>query len=173
MYGRYAVPLFTAIVMAFSVMVGPDYLVQAAGAGCRTDPIFFFSNGDKLSVSMAIGVVPHDVEKIEYIVQAPATTSLERVVTTGPVTTAEATTSPPGSFKVFLPMMVNGSPRATPRAVETYVVHFDQPEGTYSIAAVVYTTKDPVPVTLQVALREYKDSIDGQSGQSLVLKVRP
>ena len=168
---RHALLSITLVVMVLLEIAGANHLARAVASGCRTDPIFYFSNGDKLSLTMAIGVVPQDVIRIEYVVHAPAGTSLERVVSTGPVETTEATTPMTGTFKVFLPMVMHMDQRVSPRSVETFDVQFDQPEGTYTAAARAYTVKDPVPVTLYMSLRANRQSTDGESAQWLSLEV--
>lgn len=169
---------FAIALLAISLYVplGSSQQADAVGAACRTDPIFFFSNDDKLSVSMTIGVLPQDIIKIDYVVHAPTGTSLEQVVSTGPVETSEATSPVTGTFKVFLPMILTGGRAAKPRALETFKVQYDRPTEGYAVEAVALTAYDPdhpVPVTLQLSLRNNKQQISGESGQSLQLEVRP
>lgn len=170
---RTAALLVALLGIALYVVVAPRYAARAVGSGCRTDPIFYFSNGDNLSLTMVMGVVPHEVDRIEYKLHAPANTTLERVVVTGPVERSGPVAKASTNSRVFLPVITRSKAAASPRYVESWTVLNDQPPGTYAAEAVVYTTRDPVPVTFQISLRQYRQSVDGASGKWLKLEVRP
>ena len=171
---RHAALLITLVGIALFVVVAPRYPARAAiGSGCRTDPIFMFSNGDNLSLTMIIGVLPHDVIRIEYALRAPAGAALERVVTTGPVESDGPTTLATADYSVFLPAVVSPKQAASPRYVESWTVVSDQPPGTYIASAKVTTVQNRTPVTFQLRLAEYKQSVAGVSEQWLTLEVRP
>lgn len=61
------------LVVLMLLLVGAQTTtVWAIGAGCRTDPKFFFGNGDKLTIVATVEVAKDKITEIRYIVHAPA-----------------------------------------------------------------------------------------------------
>ncbi len=56
--------------------------VQAAFAGCRSDPVFVLSDGTILDVSVAIGTSVNNVDEIHYTVHGPKGVKLIAAIST-------------------------------------------------------------------------------------------
>lgn len=71
-YARRITGLITLFVIGLSTMGGLASSAWAGAAGCRTDPILWFGNGDKLSIVSSVSASRSDIDVIEYTVHAPA-----------------------------------------------------------------------------------------------------
>ncbi len=59
------------VVLMLLIVGAPATNVWAIGAACRTDPKFFFGNGDKLTVVATVGTEKKNIKSIIYTVHAP------------------------------------------------------------------------------------------------------
>jgi hypothetical protein len=59
-------------VMVLGLIGGYARPTRAGASLCRTDPKFFFGNGDKLTIVATVGVPHREITKIKYVVHAPA-----------------------------------------------------------------------------------------------------
>ena len=63
----------TSLVVLMLLLVGaPTSTARAIGAACRSDPKFFFGNGDKLTIVAKVEVPKGEITEIRYVVHAPA-----------------------------------------------------------------------------------------------------
>ena len=137
--------LICLFILLVTMLALPTMQASAALATCRVDPIFLLSNGDIITVTVAISTDAANVKNIHYILHVPAGVTVTRVT----YTAVRQVTS------------------------ETYVVKQDSPAKTYTtdtvvttqvsgrVAVVVYTRLNGVPTT----------SISGYSGQHLITTI--
>jgi hypothetical protein len=133
--------LVTALVLAFM----PTMQASAALVKCRTDPIFFLSNGDILTVVLDISTDPSNIRNVTYVLHVPAGVTVKRVTyTAGGLGTKEM-------FKVYQ----------------------DSPAKTYTTDTVVTTQNTgSVAVTVTTFLnRQYSKSVSGYNGTHLIVTV--
>jgi hypothetical protein len=71
-YWEHRERLTPVVVLMLWLMATQTSAVWAVGAGCRTDPKFFFGNGDKLTIVATLNVAKSDIASIQYVVHAPA-----------------------------------------------------------------------------------------------------
>jgi hypothetical protein len=149
-YRPHRVLIMLAMAVTWLVVIGQVRTAQAGLAGCRTDPILWFGNGDKLSISTAVDVLPRDLIELHYIVRAPDHQADDqtgvKIVSTG---------LPPG-------------------AKETVEVKFDLPDNSpyaYTVDTVAYAKGDPVAVSVTMRLDRQSTSTTGLTGRWLWLGV--
>lgn len=120
--------IVTRIFILFMTMVMaalPTMQASAALHKCRTDPIFYLSNGEVLKVILEIGTDRAGVRDVNYVLHLPPGIRVLRVVyTTGGIGESE-----------------------------TYQVVQDSPRGVYTIEAKVNTYENGIPVTVLSSLR--------------------
>lgn len=68
--------------LALAVAAFPTGNVSARLARCRTDPIFYLSNGDKVTVILDIGTDAVNVRNVNYVIHVPAEVKITKVVFT-------------------------------------------------------------------------------------------
>lgn len=71
-YWQHRVRFTPLVVLILWVLGAQTSAVWATGSGCRTDPKFFFGNGDILTIVATADVAKSDVTGIRYVVHAPA-----------------------------------------------------------------------------------------------------
>jgi hypothetical protein len=71
--------LFIALLMA----AVPTMQASAALVKCRTDPIFWLSNGDKLTVTLDINADAANIRNVTYVLHVPAGVTVTKVVYNG------------------------------------------------------------------------------------------
>src|SRR5688572_14739040 len=76
---NYLLRFFILVVMLFAL---PATQASAALATCRTDPIFRLSNGDIVTVTLAIGTAEANVKSVTYILHVPAGVTVKQVTYT-------------------------------------------------------------------------------------------
>jgi hypothetical protein len=76
-------PRFLIIaVMILMIIATPTGHASAALRGCRTDPIFSLSNGDKLTITLDISTDAINIRNVTYILHVPAGVTVKSVVYT-------------------------------------------------------------------------------------------
>ena len=73
--------LFIAV-MILMIIAAPTGHASAALRGCRTDPIFSLSNGDKLTITLDISTDAVNVRNVTYVLHVPAGVTVKSVVYT-------------------------------------------------------------------------------------------
>lgn len=120
--------LFTRIFILFMTLVMvavPTMQVSAALHKCRTDPIFYLSNGEVLKVILEIGTDKAGVRDVHYVLHLPAGIRVLRIVyTAGGIVESE-----------------------------TYQVVQDSPRGVYTTETRINTYENGIPVTVLSSLR--------------------
>lgn len=137
--------IFTRIFILFITMVMvtlPTMQASAALHKCRTDPIFYLSNGEVLKVVLEIGTDKAGVRDVHYILHLPAGVRVLRVVyTAGGIGESE-----------------------------TYLVEQDSPRGIYTTETIVNTYENGIPVTVLSSLRSGQlVPASGYNGDLLVI----
>lgn len=137
--------IFTRIFILFMTMVMaalPTMQASAALHKCRTDPIFYLSNGEVLKVILEIGTNKGNVRDVHYVLHLPAGVRVLRVVYTA-----------------------GGLGKS-----ETYQVIQDSPKGVYKTETRVNTYEDRIPVKILSSLRTGRlVSVSGYNGDLLVI----
>lgn len=129
---------FTICIAAVVLLLGSPLLAQAAGAGCRTDPIVVLQDGRTLRITVNIETSVNKVNSIYYTLHVPPATRVKQIVFTG------------GKFrnKEVLQIVRDAAPR------------------TFAVDTLVNTTTS-AHVTSTTTLRSLKVSADGQNGELL------
>jgi len=73
---------FFILIVAALMAALPTMQASAALVKCRTDPIFWLSNGDKLVVVLEVNADETDIEEFNYVLHVPAGVTVEKVVYT-------------------------------------------------------------------------------------------
>lgn len=137
--------LFTRIFILFMTMLMaalPTMRASAALHKCRTDPIFYLSNGEVLKVILEIGTNKGSVQDVHYVLHLPAGVRVLRVVYTA-----------------------GGIGKS-----ETYQVIQDSPRSTYRTETRVNTYENRIPVKVLSSLRAGRlVSASGYNGDLLVI----
>jgi hypothetical protein len=137
--------IFTRIFILFMTMVMtalPTMQASAALHKCRTDPIFYLSNGEVLKVILEIGTDKASVQDVHYVLHLPAGVRVLRVVYTA-----------------------GGIGRS-----ETYQVIQDSPKGVYTSETKVNTYENGILVRILSSLRSGRlVSVSGYNGDLLVI----
>ena len=68
--------------MILAVIAIPTGQASAAMVKCRTDPKFYLSNGDKVTIVLDIDAAESDVLYADYVLHVPAGVTVEHVVFT-------------------------------------------------------------------------------------------
>ena len=71
--------LFTLVAVT---LLWPISNASAALSRCRTDPIFFLSNGDVINITVDINTDPVNIRNINYVLHVPAGVTVKRVTYT-------------------------------------------------------------------------------------------
>lgn len=136
---------FTRIFILFMTMVVtalPTMQASAALHKCRTDPIFYLSNGEVLKVILEIGTDKASVQDVHYVLHLPADVRVLRVVYTA-----------------------GGIGKS-----ETYQVLQDSPRSSYTTETRVNTYGSRIPVKVLSSLRSGQlVSVSGYNGDLLVI----
>jgi hypothetical protein len=120
----------------------PTMQASAALHKCRTDPIFYLSNGEVLKVILEIGTDKASVQDVHYVLHLPAGVRVLRVVYTA-----------------------GGIGRS-----ETYQVIQDSPKGVYTSETKVNTYENGILVRILSSLRSGRlVSVSGYNGDLLVI----
>lgn len=130
------------LVMTLVMVTFPTMQASAALHKCRTDPIFFLSNGEALKVILEIGTDKAGVRDVHYVLHLPAGVRVLRVVyTTGGVGESE-----------------------------TYQVIQDSPRGIYATETRINTYENGISVTVLSSLRSGRlVPVSGYNGDLLVI----
>lgn len=121
--GSNLVKVISVLLLVVAVLT-PAASASAALRICRTDPLVYFSDGHKLSLTVSVAALPDEVEHILYIVHAPAGSQVTRIIhTAGGL-----------GFK------------------ESVIVLDDEEDGVYSVDTVVQTRSQGVEVTASTML---------------------
>lgn len=130
------------LVMTLVMVALPTMQASAALHKCRTDPIFYLSNGEVLKVVLEIGTDETGVRDVHYVLHIPAGIRVLRVVyTTGGIGESE-----------------------------TYQVVQDSPRGNYTTETIVNTYENGIPVTVLSSLRSGQlMPASGYNGDILVI----
>ena len=109
---------------------------------CRADPIFYLSNGEKVTIIFDIATEESKIQNVNYVIRVPAGVSITRVVFTA-----------------------GGIGRK-----ETYQSIQGSPDGTYTTETVVTTKGGPFAVKATSSLTSgIKASASGFNGDLLVV----
>jgi hypothetical protein len=119
----------------------PTNQVSAALVRCRTDPVFVFSNGDVMSVTLDIGTQAANISHIAYVLHVPAGVTVKNVAYTA----------------------------RNLRLYETYLVEQDSRADTYTVDTSVTTqNRETIDVTIFGRLNGgIRNSVAGFEDQSL------
>lgn len=129
------------LVTIMLVTILPTGSASAALAKCRTDPKFFLSNGETVTVVLDINTDEASVLYVNYFLHVPAGVTVKNVVFTAG-----------GIGKL-----------------ETYWVFQDSPANTYTTETLVITRQSGVAVVATASLSNKNIiSVSGYSGQNLV-----
>ena len=132
--------LFTMTMLLLQVESAAAILRQ-----CRGDPKFFFSDKTKLTVIVEMDTEETNVQKIEYVLHAPAGAELEKVVYTAGGLGDE----------------------------ETYELFYDNPPGLYTIDTYVETRVSGVNVTTTSSLKDGTSaSASGFEREHLIVELK-
>lgn len=136
---------FTRLFILFMTMVMtalPTMQASAALHKCRTDPIFYLSNGEVLKVILEIRTNKGSVRDVHYVLHLPVGVRVLRVVYTA-----------------------GGIGKS-----ETYQVIQDSPKSTYKTETRVNTYENRIPVKILSSLRAGRlVSVSGYNGDLLVI----
>lgn len=136
---------FTRIFILFMTMVMaalPTMQASAALHKCRTDPIFYLSNGEVLKVVLEIGTDKAGIQSVHYVLHIPAGVRVLRVVYTA-----------------------GGIGKS-----ETYQVMQDSPRSVYKTETRVNTYENRIPVKVLSSIRAGRlTSASGYNGDLLVI----
>ena len=138
--------LIYLLVFAAILFVLPTSRASAALLTCRTDPVFWLSNGDILIVTLDIGTAEANISNVNYILYVPAGVTVKQVVYTD----------------------------SSLGRKETYQVYQTSPLKTYTIDTVVTTAKSAGSVEVIVYTRlngMYAKTVSGFNGQHLLVTV--
>ncbi len=137
--------LWLALAM-FIIAAMPNHQALAALVKCRTDPIFFLSNGDMLTVTLDISADMSNIRNVSYIVHVPAGVTIKKVIYT------------PGGLGTD----------------ETYKLYQDSPSKTYTTDTVITTQNTgSVPVVATTTLNGFLSrSVVGYSGLHLIVTLQ-
>lgn len=142
---NYKKTTLSRILILFMTMVMtalPTMQASAALHKCRTDPIFYLSNGEVLKVILEIGTNKGSVRDVHYVLHLPAGVRVLRVVYTA-----------------------GGIGKS-----ETYQVIQDSPRSTYKTETRVNTFENRIPVKVLSSLRSGRlTSVSGYNGDLLVI----
>lgn len=89
---------------------------------CRSDPIVFLSNNHKVQLTSTITIAPSGLTSVNYVLHAPAGTSVTGVTWTG------------GGIH------------------ETLGFYADEPQNSYDMSETVQVRKNPIPFTLSATV---------------------
>jgi hypothetical protein len=139
--------LFRFLILAVMLFALPATEASAALLRCRTDPIFWLSNGDILIVALDIGTTEANISNVNYILSVPAGVTVKQVVYTD----------------------------TSLGRKETYKVYQTSPAKTYTIDTVVTTVNSAGVVDVIVYTRlngVYAKTISGYNGYHLLATLR-
>lgn len=130
------------LIMTLVMVTFPTMQASAALHKCRTDPIFYLSNGEVLKVILEIGTDKEGVRDVHYVLHLPAGVRVLRVAyTAGGIGESE-----------------------------TYQVVQDSPKGIYTTETRINTYENSIPVTVLSSLRSGRlVSASGYNGDLLVI----
>jgi hypothetical protein len=136
--------LMYIFILVVIMLALPTSEASAALLRCRTDPIFFLSNGDILIVALDIGTAESNISNINYLLYVPAGVTVKQVVYTD----------------------------SSLGRKETYKVYQTSPAKTYTIDTVLTTVNSAGLVDVIVYTRlngVYAKSVSGYNGQHLIV----
>jgi hypothetical protein len=70
------------LLVALAVTAFPTVSASARLAKCRTDPIFYLSNGEKVTIILDIDTEESQVQNVNYVLHVPAGVKVTKVVFT-------------------------------------------------------------------------------------------
>lgn len=135
---------FVSILLILTAILVPVSSTSAALRICRTDPLVFFSDGHKLSITASISADASAVTQIVYTVHAPVGSQMSQLVHTA------------GGLGLE----------------EVVVIVADQPAGVYMVDTVVYTRMPGVDVTATTKLLiGISNSASGHSFEHIITTI--
>ena len=136
--------LFFALI-ALAILVTPTGQASAVLVKCRTDPKFYLSNGDKLTIVLDISAASSDVLYANYVLHLPRGVTVQQVVYTA------------GGIGEY----------------ETYSVVNDGARDTYKADVLVMVRMGPVPVVVSASsLQSQNLAFSGFSARAIPVTLR-
>lgn len=135
--------IFALIVLALLAM--PSGQASAALIRCRTDPKFYLSNGDKLTIVLDISAASSDILYADYVLHLPPGVTVQQVVYTA------------GGIGEY----------------ESYSVVNDGARDTYRAEVLVMVQRGSVPVIVTASSRQGQNlSFSGFSARQIPVMLR-
>jgi hypothetical protein len=70
------------LLLAFAAMAFPNMTASARLAKCRADPIFYLSNGEKVTIILDVAADAGVIQNVNYIIHVPDGITITKVVFT-------------------------------------------------------------------------------------------